>query len=195
MLLWLMLNVLARCKVLWLYRAHHQSSIAHWSEHPIKTWKTVGWIPTVDSHFFSSKHFFMYLITIFSFVTLEVVMRKTIIKFNEKGVCLTKLFTDVCLVVHLIFPVKNCLNTALKTQIPTQVIQRTSQHRRPKGHYNRNYLPKPTLWTMNFRLTYLDSLRNLINILRLNDGLNTNRKNQLIHITCTTILYKSNKYK
>ena len=63
--------------------------------------------------FFSSKHFFIYLITIFSFVTLEVVMRKTIVKFNEKGVCLTKLFTDVCLVVHLIFPVKNCLNTAL----------------------------------------------------------------------------------
>lgn len=142
--------------------------------------------------FFSSKHFFMYLITIFSFVTLEIVMRKTIIKFNEKGVCLTKLFTDVCLVVHLIFPVKNCLNTALKTYIPTQVMQRTSQHRTPKGLYNRNYLVKPTLWTMNFRLTYLDSLRNLINILRFNDGLNTNRKNQLIHII--TILYKSNKY-
>ena len=95
--------------------------------------------------FFFSKHFVIYLITIFSFVTFEVVMRKTIIKFNEKGVCLTKLFTDVCLVVHLILPVKNCLNTALKTQIPTQVMQRTSQHRRPKGHYNRYYLLKPTL--------------------------------------------------
>ena len=52
MLLWLMLSVLARCKVLWLYRAHKQSSIAHWSEHPTKTWKTVDWIPTVDPHFF-----------------------------------------------------------------------------------------------------------------------------------------------
>ena len=104
--------------------------------------------------FFSSKHFFMYLITIFSFVTLEIVMRKTIIKFNEKGVCLTKLFTDVCLVVHLIFPVKNCLNTALKTQIPTQVMQRTSQHRTPKGLYNRYYLQYLSLlyelWTFDW---------------------------------------------
>ena len=148
-----MLNVLARCKVLWLYRAHNQSSIAHWLEHPTKTWKTVGWF-LQWTPIFSSKHFFIYLITIFSFVTLEVVMRKTIVKFNEKSVCLTKLFTDVCLVVHLIFPVKNCLNTALKTQIPTQVMQRTSQHRTPKGLYNRYYLQYLSLlyelWTFDW---------------------------------------------
>ena len=97
-----------------------------------------------------------FIIPIFSFITLEVVMRKTIITFNEKSVCLTKLFTDVCLVVHLIFPVKNCLNTALKTQIPTRVMQRTSEHRTPKGLYNRNYLLKVA--RLDFLGGYLPSL-------------------------------------